>query len=137
MTVEDLLFKVLLRFKVVHSIPGRIRIHIPMSRKIPEEWGASLEHLDRLTNLKGIEKVSFSNLTGNALINYDPEVTSEKEIIDALREIAKVFKTHHKEITRRADQNRQEALEYLLDLLRIHISWPEATEENPRRSASQ
>ena len=134
MRVEDLIFKVLLRFKVVHSIPGRIRIHIPMSRKIPKEWKQSLENLDRLKELEGIREVDFSMITGNALVHYDPEKISEKEIIETLREIAKVLKTHRQELARRADQDQHQALEYLLNLLKVHIPWPKPTNMDSTRS---
>lgn len=134
MNFEHLLFKVLLRFKVVHSIPGRIRIHIPMSRKIPAEWKQSLENLDQLKELKGIREVSFSVVTGNALIYYDPTMTSEKEIIDALRQIAKVLNNHRLELSQRANQDQNQALEYLLNLLKVHIPWPKSTDRDSTRS---
>ncbi len=134
MKVEDLIFKVLLRFKVVHSIPGRIRIHIPMSQKIPLEWKQSLENLDRLKTLEGIREVSFSMVTGNALIHYDSQKVTEEEIIDTLRQIAGVLKTHRRELSRRADQDQHQALEYLLNLLKVHISWPKPTEMDSTRS---
>ena len=134
MNVEDLIFKVILRFKVVHSIPGRIRIHIPMSRKIPREWKQTLENLDRLKNLEGIREVNFSVITGNALIYYDPEKISDKQIIDTLRQIAKVLNNHRRELSRRADQDQNQALEYLLNLLKVHIPWPKSTDMDSTRS---
>ncbi len=134
MNVEDLIFKVILRFKVVHSIPGRIRIHIPMSRKIPREWKQTLENLDRLKNFEGIREVNFSVITGNALIYYDPEKISDKQIIDTLRQIAKVLNNHRRELSRRADQDQNQALEYLLNLLKVHIPWPKSTDMDSTRS---
>ncbi|GEM_PF-3662984 len=134
MKVEEIVFKVLLRFRVVHSIPGRIRIHVPMSQRIPTEWKQSLENLDRLKNLAGIQEVSFSVITGNALIHYDPEKISEKEIIETLRQIAKVLKAHRQELIRRADLDQHQALEYLLNLLKVHIPWPQSTEVDSTRS---
>ena len=75
--------RVLLRPKVLHSLPGRVRIHVPALRHIPvdskDRFAAPLAHLIALP--EGIDNVEISFQTGNLLIRYDPDKITENEIV--------------------------------------------------------
>ena len=71
----DLYLKCLKKIKVVHSLPGRLRVNIYGIREFPDlakEYAPVLEKTVR--NLSGVT-------SGNLLINYDPAKTSEAELL--------------------------------------------------------
>jgi hypothetical protein len=60
--------------RIVHRLPGRIRIHIPILEKLPGEWLTYSEHTAELIKMRnGIEKVKIRPITGSLIICYDPE----------------------------------------------------------------
>lgn len=68
--------------RVVHAIPGRIRIHVPA-------WvGGAASRLDRVRRevgrLGGVHRVSLSALTGNLLLHFDPGATAPVRLLDAI-----------------------------------------------------
>jgi len=83
------------QIKVVHSIPGRLRLFVPNLSKIPEE----LKKYDyRVTELilskKGIKSIEYSYVTNKILLYYDVKLTSEKEILDWLNKVWKTVVNH-------------------------------------------
>lgn len=71
-----------IRYKVVHHIPGRIRVEVPSLK------GLSLRVLERLADMPvppGIENVRPNPLTGSLLIEYDP---GRIDIVMYLRDMA-------------------------------------------------
>ncbi|MBE3558626.1 MAG: HAD-IC family P-type ATPase [Ktedonobacteraceae bacterium] len=65
--------------EVLHVIPGRIRIHVA-------GWSAQEKRgLERqLSQVPGISRVQANPLTGNILIHFDPAVTDEQAILQAI-----------------------------------------------------
>jgi calcium-translocating P-type ATPase len=63
---------------VVHSSEGRLRVHWPLGVAA----GGQLQA--RLRELPGVREVEASRLTGNLLLVYDPERTSEQALLAAL-----------------------------------------------------
>lgn len=63
--------------RVMHAVPGRIRIHVP-------DWSGhgqrSME--EQLCHVQGVQKVQANSLTGNVLIQFDPQVTNEQALIE-------------------------------------------------------
>lgn len=73
------------KIKVVHSIPGRLRLSIPGLNKVPENMQQYEKYTTSIMKMhKGITDVSYSYITGKILVIYDPNVTNEKEIVDWL-----------------------------------------------------
>lgn len=65
--------------RVVHAIPGRIRIKLPELRENPTLAG---EIRQRLSPLRGIRQVEANPLTASLLVVYDP---SEIDLADSLQ----------------------------------------------------
>jgi hypothetical protein len=65
--------------RVLHTVPGRIRVHLPA-------WsGQGQRKLETmLRQLQGVRSVQASALTGNVLIHFDPQVTTEPTILQAV-----------------------------------------------------
>lgn len=71
------------KIKVVHSIPGRLRLSVPGLNKVPEH----MKQYDRYTTSiikmeKGILEVSYSYMTCKILVTYDVNLTNEKNIVN-------------------------------------------------------
>ena len=64
----DLYLKCLKKIKVVHSLPGRLRVNIYGIREFPDL-------------VKEYAPAELGTATGNLLINYDPAKTSEAELL--------------------------------------------------------
>lgn len=86
------------KIKVVHSIPGRLRLYIPGMEKIPNEMRKYDYYTTNLIKLhNGIEDISYSYITGKILLTYDVKKTNEKKIVDWLNFIWKKIVENEKE----------------------------------------
>ena len=57
--------------RIVHSLPGRMRVHIPGMKDMPEELREIVERLSpTFREINGIRSISFNYTTGNLLIYY-------------------------------------------------------------------
>lgn len=78
------------KIKVVHSIPGRLRLSVPGLDKVPEEMKKYDHYTTSLIKAcEGVEDVSYSYVTGKILLTYDAKKTNEKKIVDWLNLIWK------------------------------------------------
>ncbi len=64
---------------VVHSLPGRIRIHL--HNCADDEWKRIEQTIGRV---QGVQRVRANRLTGNLLINYDTAFTHGQIVLDAV-----------------------------------------------------
>ncbi len=78
---------------VVHSIPGRLRVHFTGGAKAKEFLQNQKDVPDKvfLYKLRGMDSFEFNPLTSRALIVYDPEVLSEKQIMSWLKRIQELI----------------------------------------------
>ena len=80
------------KVKVVHSIPGRIRLLIPSLDKFPEQMKKHEHYITTIIKLKnGIKSVEFSYLTSKIFIEYDKMKLKEQDIVDWLNKIWKII----------------------------------------------
>lgn len=80
------------KVKVVHNIPGRIRLLIPSLDKFPEQMKKHEHYITTIIKLKnGIKSVEFSYLTSKILIEYDKMKLKEQDIVDWLNKIWKII----------------------------------------------
>jgi hypothetical protein len=78
---------------VVHSIPGRLRVHFTGGAKAREFMQKQDEIPEKvfLYKLRGIESFDFNPLTSKALIIYDPDMLGEKEILSWLKRLQELI----------------------------------------------
>ena len=92
---KNILKKTYLMFnkvKVVHSIPGRIRLFVPSLDKFPEQMKKYEHYITAIIKLKdGIKSVEYSYLTSKVLIEYDKDKLKEQDIVDWLNKIWKII----------------------------------------------
>ena len=78
--------------KVIHSIPGRIRLFIPSLDKMPNQMKKYEDYISSILKLKdGIDKIEYSYLTNKVLIIYDKEKLNENDIVEWLNKIWKII----------------------------------------------
>ena len=80
------------KVKIVHSIPGRMRLFIPSLDKFPEKMKKHEHYITAIIKLKnGIKSVEYSYLTSKILIEYDKMKLKEQDIVDWLNKIWKII----------------------------------------------
>ena len=78
-----------LKPRVVHRLPGRVRVHIPAMRNISSDFQKLLDVLlTKFSFPDGIEKVTINYITGNLLILYDEKCIQERTVLDWLNDLA-------------------------------------------------
>jgi hypothetical protein len=114
--MEILLLNTLYKFQVVHSLPGRIRLHIPPIKKIPQKWHLESSYFELAKRIKGITKLEVCFLTGNALILYDTKITSEQDIINNFKELGKLALQHKTYFEKFSFEQKDELIEEFIKL---------------------
>ena len=72
----------LMKIKVSHSLPGRLRLKVSSLKLIPKEYIVYEKFIDEsLKKLDGVTSVEINNLTGSILVIYDVNITYEKKIL--------------------------------------------------------
>src|SRR5205085_11074131 len=66
--------------QLLHAVPGRVRVHVTTLAG----YGAhSVEA--QVHRVPGVRDVEANPLTGNVLVRFDPQATTARAILDALR----------------------------------------------------
>ncbi len=88
---SSVLRKFISPYRIVHRMPGRIRIHMPLLEKVPSNWHAYSEIVADVIKIKnGIQKVEIQPISGRILIIYEPKVIGENEIKHWLNTLTKM-----------------------------------------------
>lgn len=78
-----------LKPRVVHRLPGRVRVHIPALRNISSDFQKLVDVLlTKFSFPDGIGKVTINYITGNLLILYDEKCIQERSVLDWLNDLA-------------------------------------------------
>jgi hypothetical protein len=95
MKFRDLALRYALRIRVVHRLPGRLRLHVEALRSVPEASRHLADEVARLLALpEGVESVDVSFVTGNLLVRYDVSHITEQEILDYYRGVLALALKH-------------------------------------------
>ena len=80
------------KVKVVHSIPGRIRLFIPSLDQFPEQMKKYENYITAIIKLKaGINNIEYSYTTSKILVEYDKTKLKEEDIVNWLNKIWKII----------------------------------------------
>lgn len=115
--VEAILMGTVFRFKVMHSMPGRFRVHIPMAKKVPDKWQIDVNGLDIFKKIHGVTAVDFSYVTGNALIHYDPGKTDEKTIVATAKRVMVELSKRRKEFDHYTHLDKEKATAHVVAIV--------------------
>ena len=88
MNIKNHIIKHFIKFKVVHSIPGRLRLKVNNASKIPQEAKEYDKYVVQgLKMLDGIKDVEFNYITGSVVITYDTKKTYEEKIVKWINKV--------------------------------------------------
>lgn len=88
-TIPAIIKKHLKRMKIVHQLPGRLRLHIPLLEGLSSDWGRYQSDLVDIIKLKeGVVHIELSTITGRVLIVYDPLRTDPTQILQWFKTIS-------------------------------------------------
>ena len=104
--------------RVVHRLPGRLRIHIRGLEKLSSRWHRYSAPVAELVKIKkGIKNTSIQPATGNVLITYDVDRLGEKDVFEWLESMAKIILNDIRDYTFLSDDN----FESLLNGVKIQL----------------
>jgi hypothetical protein len=87
--------------RIVHSIPGRLRLKVPLLRKIDKKHHGYTDLVCRLLSVPdGIDSVSASPISGTVLLHYDTESVSEQEVLLFISSLTRVIVAQKEELAR-------------------------------------
>ena len=107
------------QIRVVHSIPGRLRLFVPNLSKVPEELKKYDNEVKKLIlSKKGIKSVEYSYITNKILLYYDPNLISEKEILEWMNKVWKTVINHPELYENKSLKEIEDNLEVFYDLIK-------------------
>ena len=107
------------QIKVVHSIPGRLRLFVPNLSKVPEDLKKDDNEVKKLIlSKKGIKSVEYSYITNKILLYYDPNLISEKEILEWMNKVWKTVVNHSELYENKSLKEIEDNLEIFYDLIK-------------------
>ena len=70
--------------QIVHQTPGRLRVHLPLLKKVPGHYHRDTAGFIAMASLiPGIHETSASPVTGNVLIRFDHQRFTVGDIMNA------------------------------------------------------
>lgn len=92
MSFSDTCMRVLFKPRVLHRLPGRLRVHVPSLKKIPSERSDLADLIAALITIPDeIREVRPDLVTGNALILYDADRAREDQILDYVNALLEII----------------------------------------------
>lgn len=104
--------------RVVHNLPGRVRIHFPALERLSSRWHRYSAPVAELVKIKqGIQNTNIQPTTGSVLITYDADMLGQKDIFNWLDSIATIVKNNVRNYTSLSEHN----FEVLLNRVKIQL----------------
>jgi hypothetical protein len=104
--------------RVVHNLPGRVRIHFPALERLSSRWHRYSAPVAELVKIKqGIQNTNIQPTTGSVLITYDADRLGQKDVFNWLESIATIVKNNVRNYTFLSEHN----FESLLDRVKIQL----------------
>lgn len=117
--VFDFIYKI----KVVHSIPGRLRVYVPAIKNVPEEWQVEEADIAPIfSQITGVKSISFSYISGNALIQYDEAVTNEQNVLTDMKRIIKIVGKYRKELENISPDRLKDEINHMAKIIKEELN---------------
>jgi hypothetical protein len=114
----------LLRPKALHKLPGRIRVHMPLLKRLPLDSLAAAQATARLLSAPdGIDEAVPSVKTGNVLVRYDAGRVSEEDVLRYLRSVTEIFVANRDRLTGLDAERLRAAEDRIRDWLTQNITY--------------
>jgi hypothetical protein len=112
----------LLSPRIVHRLPGRLRLRVPALKQIghaQREW--AFVWRDLLHGMPEIESVEVDLTTGSVLIRYHPDQLTETELLAFLRAVNRLALKHWDRLAAIPPTELPEVLQRLVSAFRAGI----------------
>ena len=107
------------QIRVVHSIPGRLRLFVPNLSKVPEELKKYDGEVKKLIlSKRGLKSVEYSYITNKILLYYNSNLISEKEILEWINKVWKTVIEHSELYENKSLKEIEDNLEIFYDLIK-------------------
>jgi hypothetical protein len=91
--LEDIAIWSQLRPKVVHSLPGRLRLRIGLLQNLPDDWLNVAEALERaIAAPEGVCGVQSDRRSGSLLIRYNTDWLTESDVLAYLHSLLELLR---------------------------------------------
>lgn len=111
--------RVAARPKVIHRLPGRLRIHIPLLKRLARAHQPTADAVGTLLAApEEISRVTVSLDSGNALLLFDEQRLAEEEVLDYLRGVLDIFLRHRERFAKVPQERLPEVVGRLEPVLR-------------------
>lgn len=126
MSIKKALFNVLsghLEPKILHQTNGRVRIHLPVLKRIPGEFHYEAEELLAMASFNpAIDDASVSFVSGNILIHFDSQQVSARDILKVFIFLNQLFLRNREQLLSNPGVQLSELKQKLPDFLaRINL----------------
>ena len=86
------LIKHFAKIKVIHSIPGRLRLKVPKQVYVAEEFRQYDRYVvDGVKLLDGIEDIQFNYVLGTILLTYDTNKVYEEKVLKWINRVVEII----------------------------------------------
>ncbi len=84
-TVKELINQI----KVVHHLPGRLRLSVPLLERLTPEWlRYKSDMIEIIKRKQGLVDIDFSIISGRVLVRYDPQQITQTQVLQWFRRVA-------------------------------------------------
>lgn len=119
MDLKGAALQLLLRPRVLHRLPGRLRVHLPLLSQIPADRPELLEMITTMVCIPDeILSAEATRETGNALIHYDPDRANEQDVMAFLTGLLKVWVRYRERLWNIPSERIPETTRELASVLR-------------------
>ncbi len=80
----------MINYRVVHHVPGRIRVQVPIIKKLSV---ATLEKLAGIPLPEGIKDIRANPITGSLVITYDPDHVDIEKYLEKMTTDSEITST--------------------------------------------
>ena len=134
MAIWQMLTGKLMTPRVVHSLPGRLRVHIPALTHLPEDMKPLAEKFQKIVEVSStIDKASLNLKSGNILICYCHKKVKEDEVVGFLSRTLQLFLDNKDKFTgqvRDLDKVVTKLCSYLKTSITPNLYFPEEVPED-------
>jgi len=96
--------------KVIHRVPGRLRVSVPAIRRVPSQFNGMANRLmDKIRLPNGIRTVDLNFISGNVLIHYHVNRTDEAGVMGWLDDLYVFLMGLEKRVAKLPESERQKA----------------------------
>ncbi|MFZ0932439.1 MAG: HMA2 domain-containing protein [Syntrophobacteraceae bacterium] len=96
--------------KVIHRVPGRLRVSVPAIRRIPSQFnGIANRLIDKVRLPNGVKTVDLNFISGNILIHYHVNQTEEAGVMGWLNDLYVFLLSLEKRLAKLPESEKKKA----------------------------